>query len=94
MPAVHKQFENTLTKARNDHDRVRLGEAFPVLRSCTHQHFLAIRRYLDSRPEKFFEKTSCHTHLAWLGDRRDTRGHPLKDYLSKRSREINNALLF
>ena len=94
MLAVHKQLQNALTKARDDHDRERLRKAFPALRSCTHPHFLAIRRYLDSKPERFFEKTSCEAHLTWLLGRRHSHGQLLKDYLSKMSHETNNALLF
>ena len=94
MLAVHKQLQNALTKARDDHDRERLRKAFPGLRSCTHPHFLAIRCYLDSKPEQFFDKTSCEAHLAWLIGRRHSHGQLLKGYLSKTSHEINNALLF
>lgn len=94
MLAVHNQLQNALTKARDDHDRERLRAVFPALRSCTHPHFLAIRRYLDSKPEQFFDKTSCEAHLAWLLRRRHSHGQLLKEHLSKMSHVINTSLLF
>ena len=94
MHALHEQLQNPLTKARDAHDRARLAVAFPVLQSCSEPRFLALRCYLDSRPERFFDEASCEAHLAWLRSCSDARGPRLKEYLTDTNREINSALLF
>ena len=94
MHPLHEQLQNPLTKARDAHDRARLAAAFPVLQSCSEPRFLALRRYLDSRPERFFDEASCDAHLAWLRGCSEARGPRLKEYLSRANREIDSALLF
>ena len=69
MRTLHEQLENPLTKERNNQIRGRLAAAFPPLQSCTDQRFMALRCYLDSRPEKFFDKVAYSTHLRWLIDK-------------------------
>ena len=56
---------------------------FSTLKSCSEQHFLALRRYLDDRPEKFFDETSYEIYLDWLQRRDETDGKALKEYFSQ-----------
>lgn len=93
-PSLHGQLQNPLMKARNAYDRARLATAFPVLRSESESVSLALRCYLDGRPEKFFSRQAYVTYLTWLQGRRAASGQLFKDYLSSVTREINSALLF
>ena len=94
MPELHEQLQNPLTQTRDLHDRERLAAVFPVLESCSASRFLALRRYLDSRPERFFDRACCDVHLAWLRGCSKTRGARLKQYMAEASSEISGALLF
>ena len=94
MHALHEQLQNPLTRERDALDRARLATAFPALQSCSERHFLALRCYLGSRPERFFDETAYETYLGWL-QRRDATDHEaLKAYLSECDSAINRALLF
>ncbi len=94
MHALHKQLQNPLTRQRDTRDRARLASAFPVLQSCSEPHFLALRRYLGSRPEKFFDETAYETYLDWLQRRDGTDREALREYLLRYDSEINRAVLF
>jgi hypothetical protein len=94
MHALHKQLQNPLTRERDARDRARLATAFPTLRSCSDLHFLALRRYLDSRPERFFDEMTYETYLDWLQRRDKKNSETLKEYFSRFDAEINRALLF
>ena len=50
------QLQNPLTRERDQVDRARVLLSFPVLGRETEQHALVLRRYLDNRPEKFFDR--------------------------------------
>ena len=93
-PTLHKQLQNVLTGPRNAHDLQRLTAAFPVLRAASESGSLALRRYLDRRPEKFYDRETYGTYLAWLHRRRATSEEPLMGYLSGIAHDINSALLF
>lgn len=94
MHALHEQLQNPVTRERDARDRARLAAAFPDLQSCSEPHFLALRRYLGSRPERFFDKTAYETYLEWLKRHDETDGKALNAYLSESAVEINRALLF
>ncbi len=94
MHPLHKQLQNSLTESRDARNRDRLIEAFPALQSCSDPHFLAIRRYLSSLPERLFDKSAYEIYLCWLQNRSKTAGAELKEYLIQYENEINRALLF
>ena len=94
MRTVHEQLENPLTRERNTQIRSRLAAAFPALQSCTDQPFMALRCYLDSRPEKFFDEVAYNTHLGWLIDIRRNQGHNFRQHLLEVGNEINRAFFF
>jgi hypothetical protein len=94
MHTLHKQLQNPLTRQRDARDRARLASAFPALQSCSEPHFLALRRYLDNRPEKFFDETAYETYLGWLQRRDGKDGEALEEYFLRYDGEINRALLF
>ena len=96
MHALYEKLQNPLTRERDARDRSRLVTAFPALQSCSEPHFLALRRYLDGRPERFFDETAYEAYLDWLQRRDKTDGKELKlkEYLFQFDAEINRALLF
>ena len=93
-PSLHAQLQNPLTKARDTHDRSRLAVAFPLLHSESESGSLALRCYLDSRPEKFFDRHTYKTQLAWLQRRKTTSGQQLTGYLSSITHDTDSALRF
>ena len=94
MRTLHEQLQNPLTRERDSQDRARLAVAFPLLRSCAEPRFLALRCYLDRRPERFFDKEVHATYLSWLIDSSKTQGQRLRQYLLGAENEINRALFF
>ena len=88
------QLQNPLTRERDQVDRARVLLSFPVLGRETEQHALVLRRYLDNRPEKFFDRAAFDTYLCWLQRHDQTRPKQLKAYLSQFNSEIDRALLF
>ena len=91
LPGVLK---NPLTQKRDARDRERIRTAFPDLLLGGNEHYLALRRYLDNRPDKFFDRTVYIIYLRWLQGQKDTDSQALRGYFSKFNTEINRALLF
>ena len=94
MRTLHEQLQNPLTRERDSQDRERLAVAFPLLWSCAEPRFLALRCYLDRRPERFFDKEAHDAYLLWLIDSSKTQGQRLRQYLLEAEKEINRALFF
>jgi len=92
--AIYEKIQNPLMQARDARDRKRLAVTFPALQLCFGPHYLALRCYLDNRPEKFFDELAYKTHLNWLQKRDQIDGKALRGYLSRFDAEINRALFF
>ena len=88
------QLQNPLTRERDRVDRARILLSFPLLGKESEQHALILRRYLDSRPEKFFDHPAFDTYLGWLQRNDQIRPKQLKAYLSQFNSEIDRAFLF
>ena len=91
---LQEQLRNPLTKKGNERDRSRIVSAFPVLESDARSRCLVLRRYLDRRPERLFDKVSCNVYLDWLQERDANDHRALKKYLDQFGSEISSALLF
>lgn len=94
MHALHEHLQCPLTRQRDARDRERLAAAFPVLRTCAASHYLALRRYLNDRPEKFFSLGAYEIYLDWLQTRDSSHRETLKAYFADHQGEFNRALLF
>ena len=94
MHPLHEQLQNPLTRLRNTNDGIRIARAFKGLPTRWELGQLALRRYLDARPERFFDETVYRSYLGWLQKRGETDDEALKEYLVRAASEINNALLF
>lgn len=91
---LKEQLQNPLTRERDTRDRDRVFSAFPVLGSNAKARCLVLRRYLDERPDKFFDEASYGVYLSWLQERDATDCHSLKKYFDQFGKEIDSALLF
>ena len=87
-------LQNPLTKERDQLNRARVLDSFPTLGTGSEQYSVVLRRYLDNRPEKFFDKEAYDTYLRWFQKHDQTKPNQLKTYLSQFDSEINRALLF
>lgn len=94
MHALGGRLRNPLTQKRDSRDRTRVAAIFPTLQSSSEARFLALRCYLEDRPEKFFAESAYKYFLEWLQKRDETDGGALKQYLFRFDSEINRALLF
>ena len=88
------QLRNALNDERDQRDRARLAATFPALGSGSDQHSLILRRYLDNRPEKFFDREAFDVYLGWFQKQVRDRPKQLRAYLLQSNSEINRALLF
>lgn len=88
------KLQNPLTRERDQIDRARILRSFPTLGTDSERHALVLRRYLDDRPEKFFDCAAFDTYLRWLQMHDQTRPTQLKSYFNSFRSEIGRALLF
>ena len=91
---LQAQLQNSLTSERDARDRDRILAAFPVLRPDARARCLVLRRYLDERPDRFFDEESYSVYLSWLQGRDATDRRSLKKYFDQFGKEIDSALLF
>ena len=94
MHPLHEHVQNALTRERDANDRARLTSLFPDLQFHSGTHFLALRPYINGSPERFFDRTTYQSFLAWLKKRDQADGDSLRGYLIDRKSEVNRALLF
>ena len=81
------QLRNSLTSERDARDRGRILSAFPVLRPDARARCLVLRRYLDERPDKFFDEDSYSVYLSWLQGRDATDRRSLTKYFDQFAKE-------
>lgn len=88
------RLQNPLTRERDQLARARILLCFPALGGDSEQHALVLRRYLDNRPEKFFDRGAFGTYLRWLQVHEQTQPTNLKSYFGRFRSEIDQAFLF
>lgn len=94
MLAVYNELQNPLTRKRNARDRERIAVVFPDVATSVEGRFLALRRYVYSCPERFFDVDAHHFMYGWLQSRDAQHRGDLQRYLEENVRELNQALLF
>ena len=92
--SLMRHLQNPLTKERDQLDTARVIKSFPTLGAGPEQYSLVLRRYLDNRPETFFDKDAYDIYLCWFEKQNQNRPNQLKGYLAQFDSEINRALLF
>jgi len=94
MHGVHAKLQNPLTAARDAADRARLQTVFPELSACPEPRYLALRPYVESRPERLFNQAVYTVMLAWLKQRDELQRGRLRCLLASADAEINRAMVF
>jgi hypothetical protein len=94
MHALYDQLQNPLTRECDAQDRTRLIELFPELASSPTPQFLALRRFLQRRPDAFFDRQAYRYYLTWLEARDSSDSAGLIQYFMGASAEFNRALIF
>ena len=81
---------------RETHKRQRaeLKLHFLELKSCPHEHFLLLRRYILSSPHRFYSEPVYSEFMKWLCDRDKNERKKLQDYLSDHAADVNRAFLY
>jgi len=57
-----------ITQGWHQYKRERIRTEFPVLSTCSHQHYLSIWEYIDQYPQKLYSKKTFHDLLKLLLD--------------------------
>jgi hypothetical protein len=70
----------------------RLTNAIPQLSNCGHNNFLALIKYLDTSPEKFYSKQAFRIFLDFLTEQQLLNSKRLSSLLSDRRHELDLAL--
>ena len=86
-------LRNPLTRGRYENDRARVVSHFTALSDSPQTDYLVLRRYLDVRPEKFYDKNSYDTYLRWLWERDSAMPEQLRVHLTESDAAIGRALL-
>jgi hypothetical protein len=94
MHPVEKHLRNSLSSGRDERDRKRLRARFPDLNSAPGPYYLSLRRYLDSRPERFFDRNAFQLTRDWLWSRDSSDHGGLHAYLSAQDSKLSLALLY
>lgn len=94
MLAIYNKLQNPLTRMRNARDRARIVAIFPDVAASVEGRFLALRRYVHSCPERFFDIDAHRFMYGWLQNRDANQRTELQKYLEENDSEFNRALLF
>jgi hypothetical protein len=90
---LQRIVDNPLLRERHSRVRASIKAHFPQVASCPHIHFLAIVKYLDRSPERFYSHTAFATFFEWLEARDLTHRAELRQYLMALGSELDRALL-
>lgn len=88
-----KVTHNYLLEKRHSRLRNDLINKFTELKECSHNHYLALSRYIENTPQCFFSETVYSEYLNWLNERDLNEAENLKKYLEENEAEINRAFL-
>jgi len=82
-----------MTGEVNERDRKRVLHTFPSVSSCGHDAYLALVKYLDGTPERFYSRQSLGAYTDFL--KNEFAGHParLTKILNDSSDDIDRAML-
>lgn len=82
-------LENIVMRETHSRQRAQLLACFPRLVMCSHQNFLALRKYVTSTPQRFYDKDIYSDFLSWLNDRDARSRADLKAYFADHTAELN-----
>ncbi len=90
---IREVWRAPLTGTVNERVRKRVLHAFPVLSSCGHDGYLALAKYLDGTPERFYSRESLRTYTEIM--EKELAGNPARliKVLNESSDDIDRAML-
>ena len=93
LSEIRKAWPQPLTGTVNARTRDRVVDAFPVLSGCGHDAFLALGKYLDGTPERFYAADACRTYTDFLEDQMSSDSARLTRLLDEHADDIDRAIL-
>jgi|GEM_PF-1109278 len=93
LTKIREVWGAPLTGEVNERVRKRVLHAFPGLSSCGHDGYLALARYLDGTPERFYSRESLRTYTEIM--EKEFAGNPARliKVLNESSDDIDRAML-
>lgn len=93
METLRNILENPLLRDTHARKREEIKNGFPELLHCSHDHFLAIHRYIERSPQRFYSHSIYKKFLEWLEDQSRKSQAAFQKYLSEHDAELNRAFL-
>ncbi len=93
LKKIREVWRAPLTGEINERNRKRVLLAFPTLSSCGHDCYLALSKYLDATPERFYSWESLRAYTEIL--EKEFAGNPARliKVLNENSEDIDRAML-
>ncbi len=90
---IQKVWGGLLTSEVNSRLRKRVLHAFPNLSSIGHDNYLALAKYLDGTPERFYSRESLRTYTDILEKEFSRNPARLIDIFNRFAEDIDRAML-
>ncbi len=93
LTKIQEVWRVPLTSGINERVRKRVLHAFPTLSSCGHDIYLALAKYLDGAPERFYSRESLRTYTQIFEQEFAANPARLLKVLNDSSEDIDRAML-
>lgn len=93
LAKIREAWRPPLTGEVNARKRKRVLDAFPVLSSCGHDAYLALGKYLDGTPERFYSQEALRTYNKFLEQEMARDSARLIKVLNDSVDDIDRAML-
>jgi hypothetical protein len=93
LTKIREMLPAPMTGEVNKRDRERVLHAFPFLSSCGHDGYLALAKYLDGTPERFYSLEALRAYTEVLKKEFSRNPTRLIKILNESSDDIDRALL-
>jgi len=90
---IREVWRAPLTSEVNERIRKRVLRAFPTLSSCSHDVYLALAKYLDGTPERFYSREALSTYTEIMEKEFARDPARLIEVLNNSSADIDRAML-
>jgi hypothetical protein len=93
LAQIREAWRVPLTAEINARKRKRVLEAFPALSLCGHDAYLALAKYLDGTPERFYSHEALHTYTDCLEQEMARDSARIIKLLNDSVEDIDRAML-
>lgn len=94
MESAKRIWKNILYRKVHDYRRKEILKQFPILSNIKHSHYLALFKYCNNIPERFFSRTTFKEYINWLIQRKSSDNFTLHQYIKDNMFRLNNAFIF